>query len=404
MTPAFFVARDPHRFGSRFVSRLLGMPSRAIAPIAGAALLLGAIVAIAAGFAIGGAANVPQLVDPGAFVRYGVPISDLLTDLATAATIGPLVLVCFAVPRGTAAFERLLRFAGVGATIWTLAGVLAALLAFADAIGTPLRLDATFGAGLWQYLSDTDAGIARLTGIALSAVVAIIIAFASGPWLLAGAVAVAAASVVAVSQLGHQGGTADHNIAWAGLFLHEAFASVWLGGLFGIVLARGEPTVRAIVERFSSIAFVSFLVVASSGVVSGWIRINGFADLLTPYGAMLIVKAAAVVGLGVIGVVHRRWAIRRLSIPGTGVRSAAATAGNGLRWNGGRAFWGIVVGELALMGVAFGMGAALASTATPASQIPLDTSPATLLTGAPLPAPPDAAAYAFGFSPDPIWL
>jgi len=356
------------------------VPARAIAPVAGAALIVAATAAALVGLAIGGGASAPFLVDPGPFVRYGVPIGDLLVELSTAATVGPLVLVCFAVPAGTAAFERLLRLAGIAAAVWTLASVFEALLAYADAIGAPIRLDGTFGAGLWQYLSDTEAGQARLWGIVFAALVTIIVAFASGPWLLAAALGLAAASLVAVAQLGHQGGTADHNVAWSALFLHMAFAAVWLGGLGGLLLAPQ----REVVERFSSIALVCFLVVAGSGLVSGWIRIGDFAGVATPYGTLLVIKTVAVAGLGAIGVVHRRWAIRRLPR--------------------GTAFWGIVIGELALMGVAFGMGAALASSPTPVSDIPVDTSPAALLTGAPLPAPPSAANYLFGFSFDPVWF
>jgi len=280
--------------------------------------------------------------------------------------------------------------------------VLEALLAYADAIGAPVRLDGSFGAGLWQYLSDTEAGQARLWGIAFAALVTIVVAFASGPWLLATAVLLGAASLVAVAQLGHQGGTADHNVAWPALFLHMAFAAVWLGGLGGLLLARS----REVVARFSSIALLCFVVVGGSGLISGWIRIGSLAGLATPYGALLVVKSVALIGLGVIGVVHRSWAIKRLPgpTPETGVGAPAAQAGTGLRHRGGRAFWGLVVAELALMGLAFGMGAALSVSPTPQSDVPVDTSPAALLTGAPLPAPPSALNYLFGFSFDPIWF
>ncbi len=356
------------------------MPARAIAPLAAVSLVVAGLAAVLVGLAVTGAAQTPLLLDPGAFVRYGVPIVALLTSLAAAATLGPLVLALFAVPVGSPAFERLLRLAGVGATVWTLGELFDALLGYAQAIGSPLRLDATFGAGFWQYLTDTDAGLSRLWGIGLAAAAAIVIAFASGPWLLAGAVVLAAAALVALSQLGHQGGTADHDVAWGGLFLHVAFAAAWLGGLGGLLLARDKP----IVERYSSIALVCFLVVAGSGIVSAWVRIGGFAGLATSYGAIVVIKAVALLALGALGVVHRAWAIRRLP------RRTA--------------FWGIVVGELALMGIASGMGAALASSAPPVDPTPLGTSPSELLTGSPLPPDPSAAHYFFGVALDPIWL
>ncbi|HWL03251.1 MAG TPA: cytochrome c oxidase assembly protein [Microbacteriaceae bacterium] len=356
------------------------MPARAIAPLAAVALAIAGVAAVLVGLAITGAAQTPLLLDPGPFVRYGIPITTLVTNVAASVTIGPLILVLFAVPSGTAATERLLRVAGIAAAAWTLAELLSTLLAFAEAIGKPLRLDETFSAGLWQYLTSTESGQARLWAVGLTALVTIIIAFSSGPWLLAGAVALSAAALVAVSQLGHQGGTADHDIAWGGLFLHMAFAAAWLGGLVGILFARD----RTVVERYSSVALVSFLVVAGSGIVSAWIRIGGFDGLWTSYGVLVIIKALALLTLGAIGILHRAWAIRRLP-----KRSA---------------FWGIVVGELALMGIASGMAAALASSAPPVDPTPGGTSPAELLTGAPLPPDPSFERYMLGISLDPIWL
>jgi len=356
------------------------VPARAIAPLAAAVLAVAGVAAVLVGLAITGAAETPLLLDPGPFVRYGIPIASLITNVAAAVTIGPLVLALFAVPVGSAAGERLLRLAGVAGAVWTLAELLSTLLAFAEAIGKPLRLDETFSAGLWQYLTETESGQARLWAVALTALVTVVIAFSSRPWILAGAVVLSGAALVAVSQLGHQGGTADHDIAWGGLFLHMAFAAAWLGGLVGLLIARD----RAVVERYSSVALVSFLVVAGSGIVSAWVRIGGVEGLWTSYGAVVVVKAVALLALGGIGVVHRAWAIRRLPKRG--------------------AFWSIVVGELALMGIASGMAAALASSAPPVDPTPSGTSPAELLTGAPLPPDPSFERYLFGISLDPIWV
>jgi len=356
------------------------VPARAIAPLAAVALAVAGVAAVLLGLAITGAAQTPLLLDPGPFVRYGIPVTSLITNVAAAVTIGPLVLVLFAVPGGSASAERLLRLAGIAAAVWTLAEVLEMLLAFAAAIGRPLRLDETFSAGLWQYLTDTESGQARLWAVGLTALVTIVIAFSSNAWILAGGVVLAGAALVAVSQLGHQGGTADHDVAWGGLFLHMAFAAAWLGGLVGILFARD----KSVVERYSSVALVSFVVVAGSGVISAWIRIGGFDGLWTSYGVLVIIKAVALLALGAVGMVHRAWAIRRLP-----KRSA---------------FWGIVVGELALMGIASGMAAALASSAPPVDPTPSGTSPAELLTGAPLPPDPSFEHYLLGISLDPIWL
>lgn len=342
-----------------------------------------ALAAALIGLAIGGTPNATLVIDPGPLVRWGTPIATLLTNLAAATTVGSLVLLCFAVPRERPEFERITTLASASAAVWTIASIAAAVLAFAQAIGQPIRFDDAFSVGLWTYLTDTEAGQARAWGIVLVAASAVLLAMVRSYWGLAIAAIVGAAAFIPLSDLNHSGGNADHNVAWSAMFLHIAFAAVWLGGLvaLAIVSRRGD---RELAERFSSIALVSFIVVAASGLVSAVLRLGAPADLLTPYGVLVVVKVVALVGLGAIGAIHRRHAIRRLP--------------------DGRAFIRLVVAELVLMGIASGMAVALADTAPPLGPPPAGTSPAERLTGQPLPAPPTAEAYLFGFAPDVLWL
>lgn len=364
-------------------------------PIGLAALLLASIAAVIGGLVIGGAASAPLLLDPGPLVRWGLPIVTTVTNLAAAATIGSLVLACFAIPRDRPEFERVVSFAGVGAAAWTVATVASALLEFASLLGTPIRFDEAFGVGLWQFLTTTESGVAWATAAVLVALAAVVTAFTRSLWFLALAAILGGSALVAVSQLGHVAGTLDHNVAWSALFLHMLFAALWVGGLAALAIARADIAAsvdpaergtreRTLAARYSSIALLAFVVVAGSGTVSAWLRIGGLDGLWTPYGALLAVKVAALVAIGVLGIIHRRWAIRRLPSRG--------------------AFWGIVVVELALMGVASGAAAALGATAPPVPPVPLGDSPAELLTGAPLPPPPSVERYLFGFEPDLIWL
>ena len=61
-----------------------------------AALLLVAIVATLAGLAYGGGAQPQLLADPGAVVRWGLPVAKLLVNIGAAGTIGALVLTIIA--------------------------------------------------------------------------------------------------------------------------------------------------------------------------------------------------------------------------------------------------------------------------------------------------------------------
>ena len=362
---------------------------RRYAPLALVLLGVAAIAALAAGLAYGGGAE-PGLiedVDPGAFVRYGAPIASLASNLAAALTLGTLVLACFGLSKTEPEFERAMRLASWGAAIWTLANVAAGILSFAELIGAELRADDSFGAGLWQFITTTEPGTAWALSTVFAALVSILVTVARGWWMLALATVLSVAALVPIAGLGHQGGTEDHTLATSALFIHILFAAVWLGGLAAVAWLRpaldGDRQ-RIVVERFSTIALLCFAAVALSGVISAGIRTDGFAGILSPYGVLVFVKAAVIIALGLLGAFNRSRTIRRLP---------------SRVW-----FWWIVVAEIALMGIASGVASALSTTATPIPTELAGTSPAELLTDRPLPPPPTAEAYLFGFRPDPIWI
>ncbi|MCU1508651.1 MAG: hypothetical protein JWQ12_916, partial [Glaciihabitans sp.] len=70
------------------------------------ALLVVAFAALLAALAYGGGAQAPIAIDPGALVRYGLPISTTLVDLSEAGVIGALVLCSFAFAAHKSEFGR----------------------------------------------------------------------------------------------------------------------------------------------------------------------------------------------------------------------------------------------------------------------------------------------------------
>jgi cytochrome c oxidase assembly factor CtaG len=176
---------------------------------------------------------------------------------------------------------------------------------------------------------------------------------------------------------GHAGGTASHDAATSAIWLHIVFAAIWLGGLLTLIVSsRTLDTGRIVplLARYSTLAIVSFVVVAASGYVSAEIRVGTLDNLLTPYGVLVLVKVGALGALGVFGLVQRRYLIGRMTT--TGSR---------------KYFWWLVTAEIAFMGLASGVAAALARTATPQLEVTATAStgatPAEILTGAPLPPP-----------------
>ncbi len=338
-------------------------------------LVSSAVVALLIGLAIGGGADAPLAIDPGAIVRYGLPIAKLASTLGAASTIGGLLLALLALSPSRAEFSRALDLAAASAAVWTVAAVATGFFTFMSVYNEPLSFDERFGALLAAYFSTMDLGQAWLSTALMAAVVTVLCFAVRSPALLAGVLVIAAAALWPVAQTGHTGGTADHDAAVTAVYLHSVFAAVWIGGLLAIAALRPvlDERLTVVLRRYSTLALIAFIVVAASGLVSAQLRVGGLEALTTPYGLLVIAKVVALIGLGAFGAFYRLRFIARIE------RDARPRS----------AFWIIVAAELALMGAAAGLATALARTATPVPQVPVDQladpSPAEILTGAPLP-------------------
>ena len=358
--------------------------------LAPGALLLSALVALFIALAIGGGAA-PGQVDPGAVVRFGIPIAKMLVNLGAAATIGSLVLASFALKPGAREFDRTMDIAAAGAGLWAAASATFALLQFLLLYNRPLSFDEQFGEQLAVFLTQIELGQAWLLTTVLAAALTVLCLALRAPTLVALTAVVAAASLIPMAQQGHSAGATNHTAAVSSLGLHLLFAAIWLGGLVTIVLLHKQldkGRLAIVLARYSTVALICFIVVAISGYASAELRVGSLDQLLTPYGVLVLVKVGALVALGVFGLLQRRWAIRKLE-------------------RGGRRgwFWGVVIGEIAFMGIASGVAAALARTRTPVPETIQDSTPATVLTeGTPLPPEPTFIRFFTEWSVDLLWL
>ncbi len=177
-----------------------------------------------------------------------------------------------------------------------------------------------------MFLTGTDLGTSWLVSVLVAAAVTVLCFAVRGRGMVALTAGIAMVGLVPLAQQGHAAGTASHDSAVTALGLHLVGAALWVGGLLLVVLLRGVlpgDRLPLVVARYSSIALGCFVLVAVSGTASAIIRVGTPANLLTPYGVLVLVKTAALVGIGVLGAVQRRRAIRSL----TDARSAAARSG-----------------------------------------------------------------------------
>lgn len=408
----------------------------------------------AAGFALlgvwfSGAALPAVLRDPGAVVRWGLPVTTTLTELAGSVALGALLLAVGVLPRRSAgsgtsraggpsrsrpaghatrpstvrgdaaglgtrdaretreargsrgaretgngrgiadgrAYPRSLVVASVAAGMWTVLSIVHLVLTYASVAGRPLD-SATFGQELGLFVTQISLGRTLLLITTIAAVVTALAMAVTGPTGAAWSAALVLVALWQQGQQGHAAGAAGHDLATSAMAVHLVGAAVWIGGLGALALLVGVlgTDLSAAVSRYSVVAGWCLPAVAVSGLVNGLIRTSGWADLGTRYGMLLLAKGVLLVVLGGLGLLHRRRAIPRL----TGGRAASPLVPRA----GGWLFWRLVAVELAVMGAVSGVAVALGETSPPVpEEAPPDPSPAYQLTGHPLPPPLSAARW-----------
>jgi putative copper resistance protein D len=364
---------------------------RRLSPVAVVAAALAAVATTLLGLWLSGAAAPPLLGDPGPVVRWGLPATAALSDLAGAVTIGALALAAFVLPRTDArarvavdgrAWPAALVVAATAAGTWTVLAVAELVLAYANVAGRPVG-GPGFDAELGSFVTSITLGRLMLGVVALAATTCLVALLVTGPRGALVAGLLAAVALVLQAQSGHASGAASHELAMAGMFLHLAGVTLWVGGLvtLAVLYPRLGDDLTPAVARYSTVAAWCFAAVGVSGVVSAWIRLGGPAGLSSTYGALVVGKVVALAGLGVLGLLHRRAVVPRLA-------------------ERPRVFWRLAAVEVALMGAATGLATALAATSPP---VPTDAPPTTeltpaqIVTGHPLPPPPTVERWVTSF-------
>jgi copper transport protein len=121
------------------------------------------------------------------------------------------------------------------------------------------------------------------------------------------ALGITAACLVVSGAIGHPAAI-DPALAIPAKILHLLAATTWLGGLVWLVwlATSDEAAARAEAGRVSSIALISVIVVALSGLVQAVVFLNSFGDLLhSTYGKLVLAKIVGVLILVGYGAYNR---------------------------------------------------------------------------------------------------
>ncbi|TQM37964.1 cytochrome c oxidase assembly protein [Pseudonocardia cypriaca] len=297
------------------------------------------------------------LPDPGTLTQVGLPAMRTVSEICMVLTIGAVLLAAFLVPPQRSGYldvagYRALRAASWTAAGWTVAALLMVPLSMADALGRPVDqlLDPA-------TVLDLLPRIEPATTWALTTLVAVVVLVGCRAVLTWGWTAVlfgiTLLGPLPVTFTGHSSTGGSHDMASDSLVLHVLAASLWVGGLVAVLLlaaARGPDRLEALataVPRYSRLALVCWLVVAVTGVVNALVRLPLGALIGSTYGTLVLAKAAALLGLGLLGALHRR---------STVIPAARGDAGALLRFGGV---------EVLLMLATIGIAVALGRTAPP---------------------------------------
>jgi cytochrome c oxidase assembly factor CtaG/putative copper export protein len=357
-------------------------------------------LALTSALLFSGAANARSVSDPGALVRWGLPISKAVHNVALATVIGGLIFAVGILPRNVSAsrtknrdapehpaFTRVLAIAAVAGVLWTLSAVAVLVLTYSDIAGQTLSGDPQFTRSLVYYMTDIDAGKAWLAVVIIAAVVTTALFGVRSRGALALTLMLALVGLAPAALIGHSASSSDHEGAINSLGLHLVGVSAWVGGIIVLALLSGllagapgaagagraditGPTLR----RFSAVAGGAFALVFASGVINASIRVPSWADLFgSAYGQLILAKAAATLVLGGIGFMHRQWVIPQLGVKGSGLSAR-------------RVLWQLVLVELLVMGATSGIAVALGRSAPPEpTSFAPDATPAFILSGYELP-------------------
>jgi putative copper resistance protein D len=339
--------------------------------LAGAAA---AVLALVIGMIAGGRAFpriIPGLPDSGAVVRWGLPLSKLLMDVAGVATVGLLLMAAVLLPNDKGVLGKTatgyVKASSWAALTWAGAAFLAILFGAAESIGrtVPQILERII---LTSYATQTTQGVALTLVVLFGVAIALFSRGAITAGAAAGLLVFALATLLPAPLTGHTSSSPNHDLATSSVSLHLLALALWVGGLAVLALhaIRRQPQIEVAATRFSTMALWCYAGVGLSGVFSLVARLGAVSDLWTSqYGLLAVAKIVAFVLLGYVGYWHRQRTLADLA------------AGRP------RAFTRLAGGEMVLMLATIGVAVALSRTPPPEFSIPADR--AFELLGFPLP-------------------
>jgi len=277
--------------------------------------------------------------------------------------------------------ENALRLRDIGralAAVWLVTSAFQIILTLANILGTSLgsALDPTT---LKSFVSQIDLGRFLAFQTFLTAIVFIALFFIRGALPATVLLGISILALVSPVFQSHSASSGSHSLAIGSLVIHVVALSIWVGGIFAIVLLE-EADRRIALPRFSKLALWAAIAVVISGIANAWARLNFASAWSSSYARIIIAKVILTVVLLIIGFRNRK--------------SLAQSEKTG--WS---LLSRVIVVEALIMGAVVALGSWLSGTRPPTGK-ELPFSPALSIVGYPTPAAPNFTRLLTLYDPD----
>jgi putative copper resistance protein D len=277
--------------------------------------------------------------------------------------------------------ENALRLRDIGralAAVWLVTSAFQIILTLANILGTSLgsALDPTT---LKSFVSQIDLGRFLAFQTFLAAIVFIALFFIRGALPATVLLGISLLAIVSPVFQSHSASSGSHSLAIGSLVIHVVALSLWVGGIFAIVLLE-EADRRIALPRFSKLALWAAIAVVISGIANAWARLNFASAWSSSYARIIIAKVILTVVLLIIGFRNRK----------------SLAEGEKTGWS---LLSRVIVVEALIMGAVVALGSWLTGTRPPTGK-ELPFSPALSIVGYPTPAAPNFTRLLTLYDPD----
>jgi putative copper resistance protein D len=305
-----------------------------------------------------------------------------ISFFAAISLVGVLLsLSFFLIEREGELQESALRLRNIGrvlAGIWFLTSAFQIILTLANILGTSLSsaLELTT---LSSFVRQIDLGRFLAFQTLLAGIVFICLGFIRRVLPATILLGISLLALVAPVFQSHSAASGSHSLAIGSLVVHVVALSLWVGGVFALVLLNDSDRTVAL-PRFSQLALWAAIAVVASGLINAWTRLNFASAWTSSYARIVIAKSLLTLVLLVIGFRNRK----------------ALAKSDKTGWN---LLSRVILVEALIMGAVVALGSWLSGTRPPiGEEQPFNA--ALAIVGYPTPEAPNLARLLTLYNPD----